>query len=325
MLLDIYFEEKYACLHERMYNAISDTFVFECNHGKIYYSFLIREIPLKANGKTYYDIITPYGYGGPIILEIYGSRQKLLNYYHQAFSEYCKSKDIVSEFIRFHPLVKNHFSFKEIYKIEFVRQTVATRLTCEDPFTSEFSKGARKTTRQALKKGFTWEIIESPSELELFKKVYKDTMDRNKASDFYYFDDYYFADLINYFSDHLLNINVFDEDKCISSGLFFVYNQFMHAHLSGTIQQYLRDNPAYLLKYLSVEWGKQHGYKCIHYGGGTTNDANDPLLTFKKKFTKQPLLDFYVAKNIYNEKIYHLLSEKHGSTTSDYFPSYRKP
>lgn len=308
-----------------MYQAKAETFLFENREGIIYHSFLQRKIPLALDGKDYYDLITPYGYGGPIITELKGDKKVLVEDFFSAFRKYCLENNIVSEFIRFHPLLENHRDFQDVLEVLLVRQTVATKLTCKDPFAEEFSKGARKTTRQALKKGFTWEIIERPTQLETFKKIYFNTMDRNEASDFYYFDDQYFTDLIDLLGDYIVNINIYCDGACISSGLYFTYQNYMHAHLSGTHKDYLRDNAAYILKYLSVNWGKEHGYHYIHYGGGTTNDPKDSLLTFKKRFTKETIFDFHVAKNIYNQEVYNMLTATFNASDSTFFPAYRDP
>lgn len=325
MLPDIYFEPSYAKIHQSMYEGAADSFVYEDEDGKIMHSFLRREIPNQLNGVTYYDLITPYGYGGPIITELRGNKNKLINKFQLAYRDYCTHQNIVSEFIRFHPLIKNHVDFSEIFNTSFMRHTVATDLSKEDPFLEEFSKGARKTTRQALNKGFTWELVQNPIELDVFKKVYTNTMQRHNASEFYFFGDKYFNQLLKNLKDHLLNINIYKGDLCVASGLYFYYKDYMHAHLSGTHQDFLNENPAYVLKYLSVKWGKEHGCKYIHYGGGTTNDPQDSLLLFKKRFTKESVFDFYVAKNIYHQKVYDLLTEDSGILESSFFPSYRDP
>lgn len=325
MLPDIYFEENYGKLHEHMYNGVSEVFLFESSDGKVHHSFLKRQIPQKLQGKTYFDLITPYGYGGPIIIELKGDKSKLVEEFAQAFRQYCIKENIVSEFIRYHPLLENYKDFSAVFNTSFMRQTVATRLCGKDPFEEEFSKGARKTTRQALRKGFHWEIIKSPKSLEEFKKIYANTMDRNQATDFYYFDDTYFQQLLELLGEHILVINVYEDEDCISSGLYFVYNNFMHAHLSGTHADYLKDNPAYILKKLSVDWGKEHGCDYIHYGGGVSNDPEDSLLTFKKRFTKDSIFEFHVAKNIYQPDKYNQLMHMTGTEDSSFFPCYRDP
>ena len=70
-------------------NGKAYEFILENEFGKITNLFLIREVPEKVNGKTYYDIVTPYGYGGPVIREC-NNKEQLLKSYEEEFSKFCK-------------------------------------------------------------------------------------------------------------------------------------------------------------------------------------------------------------------------------------------
>lgn len=65
--IDLYFDKNYGKLYEKAEKGKAKIFKFENELGKITNQFLIREIPEKVDGKIYYDIVTPYGYGGPVI------------------------------------------------------------------------------------------------------------------------------------------------------------------------------------------------------------------------------------------------------------------
>ena len=63
----------------------------------------------------------------------------------------------------------------------------------ENPVASEFSKSCRKNIRQAINKGISYKITEQPDNLETFEKNFNySTMDRNHATDYYYFPKEYF-------------------------------------------------------------------------------------------------------------------------------------
>jgi len=287
--------------------------------------FLIRKINEDLD-EQYYDIITPYGYGGPVILDLKGDKKKLVEEYDKAFTDYCESNNIVSEFVRFHPIIANHSDFNQVYDTTTLRKTVATVLKDkDDPFQEEFSKSCRKTVRKVLKEDLETEIIANPDNLDKFIKIYYDTMDRNEAGDFYYFEKEYFQFLLDNLKEHILNINIYYDNKCIASGLYFIYGEYIHAHLSGTDHEYLKYSPAYYLKYLTATWGKEHGYSFVHYGGGTTNDPEDPLFKFKSKFTKEGFFDFVIGRKIYNKNIYDKLVDLAGKADdqSGFFPLYR--
>lgn len=173
----------------------------------------------------------------------------------------------------------------------------------------------------------SYEVIANPTDLTIFKEIYFETMDRLNAKSFYYFEDEYFEYMIENLKDKIVLINVKNEmDTIIASGIFFIHsNKFLHEHLSGTKTDYMKNSPAYSLKYAAAEWAHENGYVYAHSGGGTTTDENDSLLAFKKKFTKKGFFDFYIAKKIYMKDVYDKLVKITKTENSKFFPQYRDP
>lgn len=330
--MDIYFDSNYGKLYEKIENGIAEVFKFECELGKIENQFIKREIPYKIDGNTYYDIVTPYGYGGPIIKEINNESMsgELVDEYINSFNTYCKENNIVSEFIRFHPIIKNAKDFKNVYDISNIRKTLGTNIKdFEDPILEEFSKSSRKNIRQGLKKGITYRVIEKPDNIGSFKEIYYSTMDRNEASEYYYFDDEYFENCLRYFKENLLLVEIIYEEKVIAAGLYFKYKNLIHTHLSGTLSEYLNLSPAYITKHATVLWAKENNIDYIHYGGGTSNSEENSLYKFKKQFSKNTEFEFYIGKKIWNSDIYKKLCNMNKNITIEnmsdinYFPLYR--
>ncbi len=46
------------------------------------------------------DVITPYGYGGPVGEGLAG--------FYEAYREWCAERGVVSTFVRYHPLFENY-------------------------------------------------------------------------------------------------------------------------------------------------------------------------------------------------------------------------
>ena len=323
---DIYFEPNYGKLYESVDNGENVVFEFESRYGTISHMFIKREIPIKINAETYYDIVTPYGYGGPLVKSCEkGKEKELIEAFDFKFRSYCNINNIVSEFVRFHPIIKNAEDFKSCYEAIHIRDTIGTKLEgCDGAIVDDFSKSAKKTIRRALKSGLTYKITERPDNLNKFKEIYFSTMDRNEASDYYYFGDDYFNNCLKYFKNYIILVEVIYEGKVIASGLYFVYKNIIHAHLSGTLKEYIHLSPAYIIKHATAEWAKQNGVDLIHYGGGTSNSDNDPLYQFKKKFTKNTFFKFHIGKKIWNEEIYAKLCNIVGvDKNTDFFPAYR--
>lgn len=324
--LDIYFEPNYGKMHEEIENGTCEVYEHKGSIGTVYYMFIKRQIPILIDNVVWYDLVTPYGYGGPIITDCkIGKENGLINEFNQSFNRYCIDNNIVSEFIRFHPILQNHRDFKKIYNVQYIRKTLGTNLKdFDDPFKSEFSKSCRKTVRKALRAGVTFKIEKEPNNIDEFINIYNLTMDRNKASEYYYFGIEYFNDIINDFKENVILVKAIYKEKTIASGLYFIFDKIIHIHLSGNLDEYLEFSPAYILRYAVTLWGKENGYELIHHGGGRSNSESDSLFKFKKKFANNTEFDFYVGEKIWNIDIYNKLcglvdTEK----DTGFFPAYR--
>lgn len=326
-LPDIYFTPKYGKLYENIENGKLEEFYFENDIGSVYYQFIKRPIDETVDGRTYFDITTPYGYGGPVILELNenSSKEKLIKEYLEMFEIYCEEKHIVSEFIRFHPIIKNHIDFQKDYDVQYMRKTLGTNLKdYNDPIQSEFNKSSRKVIRRALRSGVTYDIEKSPKDIDEFIYIYNSTMDRNDANDYYYFGNKYFYDIMQNFKENIILVKVKFNEKTIASGLYLLHDKTIHIHLSGTLDEYLYLSPAYILRYSITLWGKENGYELIHHGGGRSNSEDDTLFTFKKRFAKNTEFNFYIGKKIWNNSIYSKLSKlKANNKNTEFFPAYR--
>ena len=325
---DIYFDRNYGKLYEKIENGKVVIYKLKTSNGIITNQFIKREIPIEIDNHKYYDIVTPYGYGGPVIEKISGDKDTLLLEYEENFSKYCKKNYIVAEFVRFHPIYKNYEDFKTIYKSSFNRYTLGTNIKdYDDPVQSEFSKHTRRTIRTILNNGISFKMIEKPTkkDVEEFKKIYYLNMERKEADDYYFFDDGYFNDIQKYYEGKFVIAESLYEGKIIAAGLYFVTDNNVHAHLSGTDTEYLHLSPAYILKYGTAIWAKEHGINYIHYGGGTSAAEDNPLYLFKCKFAKNTKFEFWIGKKVWNTEVYDELCDKKGvSKESDYFPAYRK-
>lgn len=324
---DIYFNPNYAKLYKKVEDGIVERFVIETENGRVSNLFLLRQIPEVIDGIQYKDIVSPYGYGGPVIEYCKENKKNdLLKEYEEAFVKYCKDNHIVSEFVRFHPIINNGLDFAKIYNSQCIRNTVGTNLLLgDDPTHEEFSKSCRKRIRRAIRDGISYRVIEKPDSIHSFKEIYYSTMDRNEASDYYYFDDEYFQLCLEYFKENIILVEAIYEDKVIAAGFYFVWNKMIHIHLSGTLSEYLYLSPAYILRYAVTLWGKEHGYELIHHGGGRSNSEEDSLFLFKKQFGEKTLFDFYIGKKIWDEDVYNKLCKNMGKdTNTNYFPAYRE-
>ncbi|MFD1031313.1 peptidoglycan bridge formation glycyltransferase FemA/FemB family protein [Metaplanococcus flavidus] len=325
-MLDIYFEENYGRLYEKVENGKCVVFEFEHSLGSVRHLFIKREIPIQLKGESYYDLVTPYGYGGPVITECKNNKEELVQEFQLEFQKYCFDNNIVSEFVRFHPLLSNEQDFKDCYTVNFRRNTTGTTLKpYDDPVQTEFSKSTKKAIRKALNAGVEFNVIVNPKSLKEFQRIYYATMKRIDASSHYFFDDEYFSDCLNFFGKNLILVEATYDNQVIGMELHFLYNNILHTHLSGSIEDFHHLSPVYVLTYAIALWGKENGVKLIHSGGGVTSDPEDGLYLFKKRFGKNTEFDYFVGYKVWNKNLYEKLMEAaEVNRNTEFFPAYRE-
>lgn len=325
---DVFFEKDYVELYEEIEGGNCEVFEFEHALGTVYHQFIKREIPVSIEGGPYFDLLTPYGYGGPVITELKDKARKdeLVNLFCQAFQDYCLEQNIVSEFVRFHPLVDNAQDFESCYTVLFRRHTTGITLKgFEDPIQEEFSGSTRKRIRKALRDGVTYRITENPSNLDHFQEIYLTTMERVGAEAFYLFDDTYFSKMIENLGKQIILVEAIYDSQVIGAELHFHTGPFVHTHLSGTIEGDINHlSPVYVMTYAIVLWAKEHGVEYIHSGGGVNPGPDDSLYLFKKRFGKNTEFDYYVGNKIWNQEIYDKLNiATQAKPETELFPAYR--
>lgn len=326
-MLDVYFKSEYGKLCELVDGGTCETFVLTTEFGTVQNMFVKRPAPYLVDGVRYFDIITPYGYGGPIIVEA-TDKEKLLEAYVDAFGKYCEENHIICEFVRYHPIFRNYADFETVYQTEYSRHTVGTNLKDhEDPVQAEFSKSARREYRKAEAAGVTCKMNLHPDNLDTFRKLYEETMDRNNAGAMYYFPDAYYQLLTTTLKDDVLEVQAEFEGEIIASEIYFITGKLMHAHLLGSNQTLLEVGGGVYIEAAAAKWGRENGYDYIHHGGGRTSAEDDPLYLYKKKFGKNTEFDFYLGKKIWNEAIYDqmvALRKAEGEIENPgFFPVYR--
>ena len=125
MIVDIYFDMAYLKGSEKIEKGKLDFFLYEDSNGKGSNIFIKREIEQDIVELPLYDLITPYGYGGPLIeIKQKSNREIFIKTYFEKYEAYCNENNIVSEFVRFHPLEKNYEYSKNFYNVIYNSNTI---------------------------------------------------------------------------------------------------------------------------------------------------------------------------------------------------------
>lgn len=272
-----------------------------------------------SHGVIYYDFSTPYGYGGWLL------EGEEIHLVLDEYEEWCLQNNIVSEFVRFHPMLRNYKACSERYVTDFIGQTVAMDLKTPETIWESISSKNRNVIRKAIKNGVKIYNGRCEKIYEVFKAIYDNTMDRDHADKYYYFDTVFYLSLLE---DLPENAQIFyaqiPEGKIIAAAIILTANRFMNYHLSGSLREYGNLAATNLLLYKAALWGAANGCRTLYLGGGV-GGLNDSLFKFKKSFYKGELQEFYVGKKVFNVEIYQwLVSMRKGQIkNNDYFPLYR--
>lgn len=331
---DIFFKYEYLDLYSKS-GEYPLMFYMESSIGKMAYPFMLRDISYSDNFKDkiekdlYFDISTAYGYGGHLIQANEDNlRISLIELFYEKFGDFCKEKNVVSEFIKFSPLLKNHKDIDRVVNSFYLKKVVATDLqSYGDPLYGEVKKRKRADSRKRRKLGMKTVFEFSPKSFDVQFKIYNETMDRNNASDFYYFSKDYFDKMLATLSDNILIVNVIFKGKIIGFELCFLYGDFIHSHLGGTLLDYIKKSPNDLSSVDIINWGHKNNYKYFYVGGGITSDEDDSLYLYKKAFAKNTDFNYYLGNKVWNQDDYDyltsLVSRESKDKNKGFFPLYR--
>lgn len=321
---DIYFLKEWGQAYQVRDNGEATIFEFKHDLGHVYYQFIRKAIPQCIESKIYYDTITPYGFNGPIILEYeQGRKEELIRLYDKAFHQYCQDNDIVAEYVRFSPWLKNHLDFESIYTLKYNEFTMYIDLTVNDFFMDEFDKKRRNRYRKSIELGVEIEFDFTGESIGEFNRIYQLTADKNDIGAYYKFSDDFLKDTFRVLKEKQFIINAIYEGKYVSSAIFFHHGDYMHAHLAANDPLYFPTNGDTQIIYEACKWGVNNKKTHLHLGGAPTPE----LLRFKKLFTKNGYCDFYVGKKVRNQLIYdkllHIRLEDGALNNPSFFPEYR--
>lgn len=325
---DIYFKYEYFNLFSKNYNVKPESLYWEDSNIKIFWSHLIRNFEYNKNFKNYqiyHDVITPYGYGGPLIVKKVEEKSKInesFKTFFNSYQKYCQKNNYISEFIRFHPFLDNWVEFEGLFEIEYLNDVVSLDLTQDyEIIWSNMSKKTRYYTKRSLKEFEVIKISDNPSENEVndFISLYYETMDKNEASKKYYFSDEFIK---NHFKFGTILIYCKNRANVLaSSAMFLKGNRIIHYHLSSSNYK-IEGSPSRAVLWAAIEWAKDNGFKWFHLGGGF--GSNYSLFNFKKGFSNI-LLPFYMGKIIFNNEVYKELYSLNplSNENPNFFPLYR--
>lgn len=320
---DIFYLSGYskAFMKETPKNGTPILLLYEDGEDRAMNVMLRRDVALDGNlsGKVeeghYYDLITPYGYGG--FWGTISDWDKL----NQTYTQYCMENHYVCEFIRFELFTDYH----EHYDGEVETRTHNVVRSLERPLDElwmDFKQKVRKNVKKANTYNLSCLVENTDAHLEDFLRIYYSTMDRTDAENEYYFSKQFYEDL-NEMKDNVMYFHVVYEGKIVSTELVIYGAENCYSYLGGTDREYFDVRPNDYLKYEIIKWAKEKGLKNFVLGGGC--GADDGIFQYKLCLAPHGLYDFYIGRKIFDRESYDkLVSLRKGQAISEkYFPLYR--
>ncbi|MGO1057720.1 GNAT family N-acetyltransferase [Planococcus sp. FY231025] len=316
---DLFFNQPGGRSYETVGDGACEVFEFQHSKGTVKHTFLKREIAVKVDGETYYDLVTPLMYGGPVISDCSeGDKWELVDEFQWAFQSYCEENNIICEFVRFHPVRSNVLDFVGYYDIDYAGEGFATDLASfKSPEHVEFSEPFKSMIRSGLCAGVEYSVSTEPAQFEKFKRFYlalSKHADSIRPTDL---DGPYFNKCMESLGGNLVVVEATYKHITIGMSLSFIDENEICCHLSLTLPEFETLSPAHVMQYGLTLWGKTHGFERIHLGGATPKEG---LYLYKKQFALNTSFRQCVGSKVWNPEVYRRVCDGVGVA---YLPGYR--
>lgn len=273
----------------------------------------------KIDKDTFFDLTTPYGYGG-WLLEGDGDTSDL----DHAYSQLCAEQNIVCEFVRYHPIWNNAPRMEKMYQVVYLGHTIAMDLKDEETIWSNIISKNRNMIRKAEKNGVSVTMGVEPEQFAAFKELYDATMRKDNAEQYYFFENDFYGSIRTDLREHVQVFLASYEGRPIAGSIMIYANGKLNYHLSGSDREYRSLAPTNLILYQAALWGSAQGLTSFHLGGGL-GSQEDSLYKFKRAFYKGEPKQFAIGRKTFLPGIYDKLNTCRADTpSSSFFPEYRR-
>jgi len=331
---DLHFLPQYAKIYDKTYSYKSYLAIGESDNKIIIQPFTLKPLSnLSFNfpkQNEVYEASHPYGFGGPLIV---GSDddENILEF-EKKLSQYFSANYVVTEFTICHPILKNHLHIRSVdleKKVAYVKLDESI-----DTIYKQFNRGARSKINHARNAGVTIDPVKlNAKNINIFQKLYYQTMQRNHADNKWNFPQTYFTNCVKYLGQDNVSLLFAYLDTKVIAAYFLIHAYYIaYYHFGASDERFFNTRATSLLMAESIFYLKSKGYKYYHLGGGVTANPKDSLLQFKLGFTKTtaPLFSYH---RVINQKLYEQLNlaklkyeqDNHLEIVNpNYFPLYKR-
>ena len=264
------------------------------------YPFLLSPVYLKVSDKEerqtdYFDISSVYGYSGPLASS---EDRGFLGRAWREFDTWLEAEKVIAEFTRFSCYADTkRFAHSETL-IELNRSLAVSNLPkTEEELLGGLGSKTRNMIRKAQREGLESRELNPEEWISGFKSLYQLTMDRNQATDFFFYSEDYYNYLLKLPDQEFRLFGVFKEEHLVAGAIVLVYQKTALYHLGANLSEFSVLGASNLVLF---ELGKAligSEVEFLNLGGGRTSEPKDPLLRFKKS-NSLGLDSFYIGKRV---------------------------
>jgi hypothetical protein len=316
---------EFARIQEQYSGRIANLFVFEDGRDRTVYPFFLRslsELPFSQIAGANWDASTPE-YTGPFYLSR-ASAVKFSDAVHYLFCELGS----VAEFMHLNPW-SDASPMLRGGELCFNRQVVwvDTTLSEDELWQNHLSYACRKNLKRAANECVRVFEATSVDEVRAFHRIYRETMDRNRALRSYYFPIEYFISIFEQMPGNARFVLAEYKGQIVAATLYMYDDLSVYSYLGGADYEYQHVRPTNAIVHNTIGWARLNGKQRLVLGGGYQPD--DGIFRFKASFSRLRVA-FYTFRRIHLVDHYGALLEQwrayHGADLdASYFPGYRSP
>lgn len=285
---DIYYTTQYFLSALKLDPGEAYLFYFQSEHGEVAYPFIKRLV--NEEEPRCFDIATPFGYGGPV-LKVLNDSSSLVEEFREQFLAFCKSSQIIAEFIRFHPSRENANFFKDHVQLLpiYESHSVDLKLWHKEPTDPVILDDIDIRKLGTVRHMFEFLVL-----------YYSEARRREEADSYYFFTNDYFEALVSSLGPNLHLFGAYYKEKLISACYVLAMGKTIHFHLEGNLPEATAHQADRKLLTKVAEWGMDNYYEEFHLGGSLDSELGEA----KQAIANKPAYTFYIGKYIHNEGLY---------------------
>ena len=332
---DVYHVPEYVRFAARMQEAGQPlAFVAQEEERRLFLPIIVRPIPpaMTGDGRALLDATSPRGYPGPVVAPAEDPGiGDFLDRAIGAFIDACHERDIVTAFVRLHPLLSPPLdALRRAGPVIEHGHSVSINLgLSSEELWRQTRPDHRHGIRKAIRLGYTARIDESWAAFNAFVRIYQQSMVRLGAEPFWQLSQAYFEDLRQSLGGRLHLLVAEADGEVAAAALLTEVDGIVEYHLAGTADAHVQASPSKLIVDFARQWAKARGNRCLHLGGSVRRD--DSLILFKAGFSplRHPVCSWrLVVDSPACRALTDRWQSEHGSPPDGldgYFPAYRKP